>query len=184
MLKFALLGFLNYRPLAGYDLKQIMDDSTASFWHADLSQIYKTLKKLEEDGLITSEIEASQSEYPDRRVYSITAAGQVALHEWLNAPLTERSALKEPLILKTFFAAQIDPHALVAQLRIQRELHRQQLAVYQRKDAAELERKRTLLDASDADARLWEVTLRAGVLYEEAYIHWLDETIDMLERRI
>jgi hypothetical protein len=33
------------------------------------------------------------------------------------------------------------------------------------------------------DARFWEITRRFGELYEEMYIRWLDETIDVLEGR-
>lgn len=181
MLRYALLGFLYYRPLAGYDLKQIMDDSTANFWHADLSQIYKVLKKLETDGAITSEVEPSESEHPDRRVYTITTAGRKQLVEWLSTPMTDLSPLKEPLILKTFFSALADTPLLIAQLRIQRELHRKRLAEFRAKDQAELERKRGLLGATHRDTLLWEATVRAGILYEAAYVQWLDETLEMLE---
>ena len=183
MLRYALLGFLNYRSLSGYDLKQVLDDSVSNFWHADLSQFYKTLKKLEADGLIISEIEPSLGDHPDRRVYTIDSSGQAALDEWLNTPPVDLSPLKEPLLLRAFFASRIPPQTLIMHLRLQRELHRQQLSLYQRKDAAELERKRSLLGANDADARLWNATLRAGVLYEEMYLKWLDETIEMLEHR-
>ncbi len=61
MLKCALLGFLNYRPRSGYDLKQLMDVSTSNFWHAKQSQIYATLKKMEKDGLILSHIHPQES---------------------------------------------------------------------------------------------------------------------------
>ena len=50
MLKFALLGFLNYTPMTGYELEGWINASTGNFWHAELSQIYKTLKQLEKSG--------------------------------------------------------------------------------------------------------------------------------------
>ena len=46
MLKYVLLGFLNYAPQTGYELKQAIDKSTSFFWHAKQSQIYTTLKGL------------------------------------------------------------------------------------------------------------------------------------------
>ena len=67
MLKYALLGFLKYESKTGYDLKQTMDKSTGHFWHAKQSQIYTTLKKLEENGLLISHPEP-QERRPDRRV--------------------------------------------------------------------------------------------------------------------
>ena len=51
MLKYAILGFLSYTPMTGYDIKLRMDRSTSHFWHAKLSQIYTTLKSLEEEQL-------------------------------------------------------------------------------------------------------------------------------------
>ena len=39
----AILGFLNYKPLSGYDLKKVFDSSVRHFWYADQSQIYRTL---------------------------------------------------------------------------------------------------------------------------------------------
>jgi len=40
-LEYAILGFLNYHPYNGYDLKKIFDTSSAIFWPADQSQIYR-----------------------------------------------------------------------------------------------------------------------------------------------
>ena len=45
-LEFAILGFLNYHPYSGYDLKKIFDTSVSHFWPADQSQIYRTLSRL------------------------------------------------------------------------------------------------------------------------------------------
>src|SRR5437867_4219260 len=101
MLKYALLGFLNATPLTGYDLKRLIDSSTGNFWHAELSQIYTTLKRLEADGLIFSQVQP-QEVRPDRKIYSVTDAGRRDLREWLNTPQIERSPLKEPLLLKLF----------------------------------------------------------------------------------
>ena len=47
MIKFILLGFLNYQQMTGYELKQFMDESIAHFWHAYHSQIYTSLRQME-----------------------------------------------------------------------------------------------------------------------------------------
>ena len=47
-LEYAILGFLNYHPYTGYDLKKIFDTSVRHFWPADQSQIYRTLARLTE----------------------------------------------------------------------------------------------------------------------------------------
>ena len=179
MLKYVLLGFLQYKPQTGYELKQEMDRSTAYFWHAKQSQIYTTLKKLEEEGVVTSHIEA-QAERPDRRVYAITAAGETDLEEWLERPLTDIEPRKETLLVKLFFSACLDKTTLLTHLRLQRDLHQQQYLLYRDEIAPHLQAQ---FDDPDIgrDARLWDATRRMGELFEETMVRWLDETIAMIE---
>ena len=179
MLKYALLGFLNYQPQSGYDLKQLMDVSTSNFWHAKQSQIYTTLKKLEQDELATSHIEPQESR-PNRHVYEITEAGQADLREWLAQPLMMIDPRKETLLLKLFFSAQLNPKAILTQLRLQRNLHQAELEKYQTTTKDVIRQFAASTDMA-ADARLWEATRRFGELYEETYVSWLDETIVVLE---
>ena len=47
-LEHAILGFLTYRPMSGYDLKKFFDESVRHFWSAPQSQIYRTLGRDEE----------------------------------------------------------------------------------------------------------------------------------------
>jgi PadR family transcriptional regulator, regulatory protein AphA len=82
-LEHAILGFLNYHLYSGYDLKKIFDNSIRHFWPADQSQIYRTLSRLEENGLAEME-RVPQEDRPDRKVYHITEAGRAALREWLS----------------------------------------------------------------------------------------------------
>ena len=179
MLKYALLGFLNYQSASGYDLKQLMDVSTSNFWHAKQSQIYTTLKKLEQDELVISHIEPQQSR-PNRRVYDITEAGGADLREWLAQPLMTIEPRKVTLLLKLFFSAQLNPQAILTELRLQRNLHQSQLEKYQTTTKDVIRQFAASTDMTD-DARLWEATRRFGELYEEMFARWLEETIDFLE---
>lgn len=71
----AILGFLNYHPYTGYDLKKIFDFSVQHFWSADQSQIYRTLNRLTDAGYVEME-KVAQEDRPDRKVYHITGAGR------------------------------------------------------------------------------------------------------------
>ncbi len=179
MLKYALLGFLNYQSHSGYDLKQLMDVSTSNFWHAKQSQIYTTLKKLELDGLVTSHIQPQESR-PNRRVYEITAVGQADLREWLAQPLMIIEPRKETLLLKLFFSAQLNPQAILTELRLQRNLHQAELEKYQTTTKDVIRQFAASTDMAD-DAQLWEATRHFGELYEEMYVRWLDETIEVVK---
>ena len=183
MLKCALLGFLKYESKTGYELKQTMDKSTGHFWHAKQSQIYTTLKKLEEDGLITSHPE-HQVTRPDRRVYTISESGEKVLHEWLLQPVTKLDTTKQLLLLKLFFSGKLEKETILTQLRLLRNLHEQQVELYKTESPDFIKEITAFQPELKQDAYLWEATRHFGELYENMYIRWLDETIAMVEEKI
>ena len=181
MLKYALLGFLNYAPTTGYDLKTAIDRSTGNFWHAKQSQIYATLKKMEADGLLASHAEA-QTGRPDRRVYHLTDAGRADLEHWLSEPVTDLPRPKVTLLLKLFFSANQDKDHILTQLKMQLNLHRQALDRYRLETPLYIRGKAHKNPALERDALLWETTRRFGELHEDMFSRWLKETIDLIER--
>lgn len=183
MLKYALLGLLQYQPMTGYELKQFMDTSTSNFWHAKLSQIYVTLKALEQDGLVASDVQ-EQASRPDRRVYTITPQGTQEVDKWLQDVDVERLQLKDPFLLKLFFSARVDKENLLIQLRIQRDMHQKLLNQYQSETKATIENVRQNVPQLKRDTLFWGLTLRSGELIEEATIRWLDEAIETINKEI
>ncbi len=180
MLRFALLGFLHYRPMTGYELNRALENSTANFWHARLSQIYVTLKQLEQDGLVTSTVQP-QEDRPDRRLYNLTPGGLAAFEQWVRQPITEVESHKMPLLLKLFFSGGVDKDALLTQLRLQRELHLGLLQQLRTESAAMIQQAAREAPGFERDAFLWDATRRFGEMYEEALVRWLDETIAMVK---
>lgn len=183
MLKSILLGFLNYQPMTGYDLKRLVDGSTAHFWHAYHSQIYTTLRKMEQEGLVTSVID-DRDEKLERRIYQITEQGKSELKQWLAQPLTELPPGKDILLVRLFFSGSRDLDSVLDELRFQRQLHQQQLELYQQikpeEYAATFEPTGDRIDF-DREAKFWRMTLENGRAYEKMYLKWLDETIAKIE---
>lgn len=180
MLKYALLGFLNYQPYTGYDLNAVMETSTSQFWHAKLSQIYTTLKKLESEGLVISEMEA-QDDRPDKRIYSITDTGRDDLLAWLNEPITSIDQIKIGLLLKLFFSGAANPENVLMELKLQKSLHEKQL-IYYRTASKEIIETATKQGKDGEHHKIyWEATRRFGVLYEEMIVQWLDDTISEIQ---
>lgn len=66
----------------GYDLLERL--AAFGFERQDPGGLYRTLRALEEDGLVHSAWEASD-QGPDRRIYEITRAGAEQLHEQAKA---------------------------------------------------------------------------------------------------
>ena len=79
-----ILLMLLESPMSGYELKGEFEAGAITFWPALPSQIYATLQKLEEQGLLTSS-RASSSRGPNRRVYDRTDAGWAELEDWLRS---------------------------------------------------------------------------------------------------
>ncbi len=108
-LKHALLGFINYGPMTGYELKKFFDTSVAHFWNAELSQIYPALKAMESEGLVEMKVEV-QDDRPNRKVYSITESGRRELVDWLAKP-ADRDQVREPILIKVFFGSSLSKQA-------------------------------------------------------------------------
>jgi PadR family transcriptional regulator len=73
-----LLLLLRERPAHGYDLFEQL--RAFGFTRDDPGRLYRALRGLEDEGLVRSAWEKSQSG-PDRRIYELTRAGGEALHE-------------------------------------------------------------------------------------------------------
>jgi PadR family transcriptional regulator, regulatory protein AphA len=110
-LEHAILGFLNYRPYSGYDLKKIFDTSVQHFWPADQSQIYRTLSRMSEKGWMEIEV-IRQEARPNRKLYHITQAGQEELRRWLLTPLPPEESRNADMI-QVFFAAQLSDQEIL-----------------------------------------------------------------------
>jgi PadR family transcriptional regulator, regulatory protein AphA len=80
-LNHAILGILSRRPLTGYDLKKIMQDSAYMPWSGNNNQIYKALVELLERGYLTNEIQ-HQDGAPSKKSYTITEQGLAELKRW------------------------------------------------------------------------------------------------------
>jgi PadR family transcriptional regulator AphA len=179
MIKYILLGFLNYQPMTGYDLKQAIDESSAHFWHAHHSQIYTTLRKMEEEGLVTSKFVREEST-PDRRVYTLTAAGRRAFAAWLDEPFAEVSPIKEPLLVRLFFSAKRPAPEVLAELQLQRKLHQEKAAAY-RTIAAHLSGMAPEQVGLARDQQFWRLTLELGMRYEAMYLAWLEHAMQTVQ---
>jgi DNA-binding PadR family transcriptional regulator len=80
-----LLAMLAKEPSYGYQLRARLDRALGPLGEAmNAGQIYVTLGRLEKAGLVGSERAPGLPERPDRKVYSLTAAGQSRVAEWVS----------------------------------------------------------------------------------------------------
>lgn len=177
-LKYALLGFLNYYPMTGYELKKFFDTSVAHFWSAEQSQIYSALKQLEAEDLVEMRVEV-QTDRPNRKVYSITEDGRAELLEWLATP-AEPEQVREPVLIKLFFGRALERRQLIEVLRSQLDDHRRIVETY--RGAMDVVRKFGEAAMMEQDAQLWAMTVESGISHHSAVVRWTEQTIARLER--
>jgi len=80
------LALLAKEPAHGYELKLALEQIFGEAYPSpNIGQIYVTLKRLEQDGLVRSEY-VEQTARPDKKVYELTAAGRDALQAWVEEP--------------------------------------------------------------------------------------------------
>lgn len=175
-LSHAILGFLNYKPLSGYDLKKIFDTSVRHFWAADLSQIYRTLTRLTEHGWVEMEV-VEQDDRPDRKVYSITGAGRDELRRWLTAPLRPHAPHSAELI-QVFFAAQLSDEEMLAMFERAADQVRAVLQQYEQ-IPQEAEAYAAYVE-SPREFFCWMLTLDAGFKSAQANLAWLEQVIQRI----
>ena len=177
-LSHAILGFLDYQPMSGYDLKKFFDQSVAHFWSATQSHIYKALENLEDEGMVESQI-IQQEGKPNRKQYKITKAGRAELRRWVSTPLPVE-AKREAWLIQVFFAHNIT-NAEIASLfenrieRLRTSLSQCRLA---QKNIDENSKK---VDSKRLES-LWQLTLDYGVNYFENEISWLERTLPVVQK--
>lgn len=159
-----ILGLLDLKPMTGYDLKKTFDGTVAHFWSADQAQIYRTLARLERDGLVAVRV-IPQPGKPDRREHRLTDEGRAALAAWLRSPLPDEKP-REPFLGRLFLVGrENDPDLVRALLAERRDAARRVLATLEDIPVAD----------GDLSARLRSATLRKGILEVQAELTWLDE---------
>jgi PadR family transcriptional regulator AphA len=176
-LKHALLGFINYGPMTGYELKKFFDTSVAHFWNAELSQIYPALKSMESEGLVEMKVEV-QEDRPNRKVYSITEQGRRELMEWLAKP-AEREQIREPILIKVFFGSSLRKDQLLDVLGKAADEGRWQVTYLQY--AHQFVDKFVESLGLQHEALFWQLTIDAGLKVHSAELAWTEEAIQKIE---
>ncbi|GAA3767447.1 PadR family transcriptional regulator [Salinactinospora qingdaonensis] len=166
----SLLGFLHDKPLTGWDLTQVAEDTIGTFWSLTRSQVYRELSRMAEAGLI----EAGDPGPRDRRPYALTDAGRQAFAAWAAQPPGDE-AIRFPLLLMITLGRHIDPAVLAHHLRRHRRQHADRLADYEASWQAAWSGDDPAPDPYSL------ATLDFGRTYERAVLDWFDRLPELLD---
>jgi DNA-binding PadR family transcriptional regulator len=171
-LEHALLVSLSERPAAGLELARRFDRSIGFFWSATHQQIYKVLRRMEDDGWVTAQV-IGQSGRPEKREYSVTDLGRKVLADWI-ATTTPRPGFRSEIAVKMRGATYGDRAALLANVAELVTDHRTRLAHYEAMSTRDYPEP-ARLTGHDLDTYL---VLRGGILQETFWIAWLTEYLE------
>jgi len=177
-----LLGLLNHRPMAGYDLKKMLDHPIGFFWVAQMSQIYRELNKLEEKGLVKSEI-VPQEKRPDRKVYQITKEGKRTFLDWLNKfPVQLSQTSRSRFLMRIFFSSQIKLDELAFQIKRYKKEKEEQLRYLDKVEQwiKDYSQEKKLKD----HAFYWNLIVKKEYKSINAGIEWADECLQLIEQKM
>jgi DNA-binding PadR family transcriptional regulator len=169
-LEHALLVSLSERPATGIELTRRFDRSIGFFWRATHQQIYKVLRRMQDDGWLSAG--AGDSRSTERR-YTVTPTGRAALSEWVGTA-TPAATLRSEVAVKMRGASYGDRARLLTHLEDLVDEHRTRHAHFE-----QLEREQFpdpgVLTAQQLDT--WLV-LRGGIKQEQFWVEWLTEYVE------
>jgi DNA-binding PadR family transcriptional regulator len=163
-MEYALLGFLQFGPLHGYQLHQQLCEPAGlrQVWYLKQAQLYALLSKLEEAGYITGSIQQQESR-PARRVFQLTDTGKEVLHNWLFSAVLQPRQMRQEFQAKLYFVQLQGSEACNRLITVQRQTCQQWLEAHQ---------KSTEMKISGSTFTRLVDQYRAGQI--QAMLDWLD----------
>ncbi|HNM96908.1 MAG TPA: PadR family transcriptional regulator [Marmoricola sp.] len=173
-LEHALLVSLRERPSSGLELAQRFDKSIGFFWSATHQQIYRVLRRMQNDGWVESDTNSDSGR--ERIIYSVTQTGQQVLSDWLAQP-GDPDQFRSSLAVRmrgASYTTDAGRVALRADLQRHRADHQARLAHYQSLAA------RDYPDPDQLTGRELDhyLVLRGGIAHEQFWIDWLTEYLE------
>lgn len=168
----AILLSLAEQNGSGYELAHRFDRSIGYFYSATHQQIYRTLRRMEDDSWLRCTV-VDQEGRPAKKVYDVAELGHRELARWVNGP--EGTDMRD-LALKIRAATYADLDLVIEHIRVQRDAHAAMLDNYR-----QMEKRQFPAPDQLTGANLHQyLVLRGGVRMEEGFTDWCDEMITSL----
>jgi DNA-binding PadR family transcriptional regulator len=162
----ALLALLSEGPKYGLQLRDEFMAGTGEVWPLNVGQVYTTLQRLERDGLVESDDEATPG---PQNVFRITTGGSDELAGWLRTPPDLSSPPRDELVIKVLVALRVpgtDPLEVI-------QVHRRYLV--------ELMQQWTRLKSGESDLSQ-SLVVDAELFRLDAVVRWLDAAGGRIKR--
>ncbi|MEM7687442.1 MAG: PadR family transcriptional regulator [Pseudomonadota bacterium] len=172
----AILVCLTEGPQTGYDIAKTFQTSIGFFWHADHQRIYRELKKLDEAGFVEVEL-VMQTARPNKKVYSLTCAGEERLKEW-SREMSAPPSIKDDMLVKLYALDKVDVAAMKRQIAARRDEHAERFAFYEKIE----ERRFANVDPTDIKKLGMHLGLQLGKEYDGGWVDWCNRALKLLDK--
>jgi PadR family transcriptional regulator AphA len=163
---YVVLGMLRLGARSGYEIKRTVELSIRFFWTISQAQIYPSLERLEQDGLVRGR-SAPTGRRP-RRLYEITESGEATLEEWLAREQPMPFELRDVGLVKLFFADALDRDDALALLDAVRHRSEERVATLRAIEPA--------AEHAERDGSAYPLlTLHMGIAFHQAMIDVCDQ---------
>jgi DNA-binding PadR family transcriptional regulator len=162
-------------PCSGYDMVKRFDEKISCYWMASHQQVYKTLRELESQGWVSSEM-ITQTSRPNKNIYSITSLGKEKLAHWVLIP-SEPTTIREDLMIKTQVGFLVPRPAIIEELKRRQQIHLTNLEVIKAIEDQEFPD----LSLMTIEQKFHYLTLRRGIRFEADWVDWCGEAIALVE---
>jgi DNA-binding PadR family transcriptional regulator len=167
---YVVLGLVSVRPTAGHELAGYAERSIGNFFPLTRSHVYSELERLCHLGLLEA-TEVPQERFPTKRVYEITAQGEGALRDWLEASPVGPERQRNLFLVRMFFGDRMSSTRVEAILD-----------EYEAEAQARRDRLGEVVDrlADRPQTAFRRATAMFGVRREQAKLDWVAEVRPLL----
>ena len=167
-LRLVIMGLLMRGSSHGYDLKQTLERELSPFFEVSSTPLYYTLKKLEQEGLVTQWGTVS-GRRPKKYVYSLTAKGQEEIKELLLKNITYLHRPSFNLDISLYFLNFLSPQDVITTLKGRMRESRKLKYL--------LERQKKKLESDPTRRREYIITAH-NIRFAEAEIEFVKDLIE------
>ena len=174
----AILGFLEYQPMTGYDLKNTSTiDRPLLVCHA--KPYLQGPGNLEKDGFVEVKV-ILQEDKPNRKEYHITPAGRAELHRWVTTPLP-LEMVREAWLIQIFFSHASSNEEIINLLKAREKDIQTKLDTLRTETPASMEENAARVGIERLHL-LWQMTADYGIAYYESELKWIETAIKRIRK--
>lgn len=162
-----ILGFLDWKPLTGYELKNIFAELDFLPWSGNNNQIYKALLELEKEGLVEKEV-IPQEKTPAKKRYSIAETGRKRLRAAvLEKP--EGPVVKNDFLLHLAWSNSLTVEEICKLIDAYQKTLETELLMCLEK----IRRHKVAVERTEREGYIWDMIARNRAAYLQNELNWL-----------